>query len=159
MTLLQSIIFAGLAALRAAKWLAMALLAAMVLTTLVHAQALNPKVTQENIDENICVSGWTKTVRPPVSYTNVIKQRQMKAAGIPWSQAADYELDHIVPLQLGGHPTNVKNLQLQPFDGPDGARAKDVVETRMKRLVCDGHITLHAARACMATDWHTCPEK
>ena len=27
--------------------------------------AINPKVTQDNIHQTICVQGWTKTVRPP----------------------------------------------------------------------------------------------
>src|SRR5664279_936918 len=35
--------------------------------------AMDPKVTQDNIDQTICVSGYTKTVRPPVSYTNSLK--------------------------------------------------------------------------------------
>ena len=31
---------------------------------------LNPDVTQANIDSTICVHGWTRTIRPPTSYTN-----------------------------------------------------------------------------------------
>src|ERR1700687_1954524 len=31
--------------------------------------AVDPSVTQDNIDSTICVSGYTKTVRPPVSVT------------------------------------------------------------------------------------------
>lgn len=29
----------------------------------------NPDVTQATIDKTICVPGWTKTIRPPASYT------------------------------------------------------------------------------------------
>ena len=41
---------------------------------------LNPVVTQSNIKDNICKSGWTDTIRPPVSYTNKLKARQLLAA-------------------------------------------------------------------------------
>ena len=46
------------------------------------------------------MSGWTKTVRPPVSYTNKIKRQEMRVAGV--TKSTDYELDHVVPLELGG---------------------------------------------------------
>jgi hypothetical protein len=36
--------------------------------------ALNPKVRQSTIKKTICVRGGTKTVRPPVSYTNALKE-------------------------------------------------------------------------------------
>jgi hypothetical protein len=39
--------------------------------------ALNPKVRQSTIKKTICKSGWTKTIRPPVSYTNALKIQQM----------------------------------------------------------------------------------
>ncbi len=33
----------------------------------------NPAVTQDSIDQTICVSGWTKTIQPPASYTSKLK--------------------------------------------------------------------------------------
>lgn len=38
----------------------------------------NPDVTQDNIKQTICVSGWTKTIRPPSSYTSKLKLEQIK---------------------------------------------------------------------------------
>jgi len=127
-----------------------------LLPALATAQALNPAVTQANVRSTICVSGWTATIRPPTSYTNGVKRLLMRRIGAPLTQMSAYELDHLVPLTLGGAPRDRRNLVLQAWDGPDGARAKDVVEVRMKRLVCAGRVTLAAARECMATDWHTC---
>src|SRR6266508_4829814 len=69
---------------------------------------LNPDVTQATINATICVKGWTKTIRPPTSYTNKLKQKQMRQyheSGGP----SRYEEDHLIPLELGGHPTNPKN--------------------------------------------------
>ena len=42
----------------------------------------NPLVTQENLATTVCVANWTKTVRPPVSFTNRLKAEQMQAEGL-----------------------------------------------------------------------------
>src|SRR5712691_1466056 len=43
--------------------------------------ALNPSVTQANINATICVQGYTRTIRPPVSYSNPLKTRLMASYG------------------------------------------------------------------------------
>ena len=121
------------------------------------AQVVNPNVSQANINQTICVPNWTSTIRPPASYTNKIKRalvNETAAADV----MEDYELDHVVPLAVGGHPTDPRNLHLQLWDGPDGAHAKDVVEVRMKKMVCDHKITLAKAQACFIKGWQTCPK-
>ena len=118
--------------------------------------ALNPAVTQDNIKATICVSGWTKTIRPPASYTNEIKLRQLNGDGayhVDDANPADFELDHLVSLEIGGNPTDEKNLWVQHWAHPNGAHEKDVLETRLKRLVCTGAITLAEAQNSVAADW------
>jgi hypothetical protein len=63
--------------------------------------ALNPKVKQSTIKKTICKSGWTATIRPPVTFTNALKIKQMvlyEETGLP----SEYEEDHFIPLELGG---------------------------------------------------------
>ena len=43
--------------------------------------AFNPAVRQATIGKTICVRGWTKTVRPPVAYTDALKLAQMRLYG------------------------------------------------------------------------------
>jgi len=129
---------------------------AIVLASVARAQTVNLNVHQNNIDQTICVPGWTATVRPPTSYTNKLKRTLV--AEIPDAAMEDYELDHVVPLAVGGHPIDPRNLHLQLWDGPDGAHAKDVVEVRMKKMVCDHKITLAKAQACFIRGWQTCPK-
>ena len=112
----------------------------------------NPAVTQETINQTICVSGWTKTIRPPVSYTNKLKKQQMAAANLPGDPSL-YEEDHLISIELGGSPTDPKNLWPEKWDGEWGAHKKDVIETRLKRMVCTGKITLAEAQHAIATDW------
>lgn len=114
--------------------------------------AVNPAVTQANIKTTICVSGWTKTIRPPTSYTNKLKKKQMAALGLT-GEPRDYEEDHIISLQLGGHPTDPNNLFPEPWTGEFNAHIKDKLETRLKRMVCRGDITLVQAQKEISQNW------
>lgn len=113
----------------------------------------DPKVTQETINQTICVSGYTAKVRPPTSYTNKLKREQIKAYGYTDTDLSHYEEDHLISLQLGGSPDDPRNLWPQPYEGTCGARIKDKIEGRLKRLICSGKITLDEAQHAIATDW------
>lgn len=59
--------------------------------------------------------GHTKTVRPPVSYTDPVKSKIMVAYHLGAGQPkAGYELDHLIPLELGGAPSDPANLWPEP---------------------------------------------
>jgi hypothetical protein len=119
--------------------------------------AIDPRVTQTNIQQTICLKGYTATVRPPTSYTGPIKLALI--AKLPASAShnpADYELDHQVPLEVGGAPTDTRNLVLQPWVGPTGAHAKDFVENKVHAQVCSGALTLAEGQRCFLVDWTRC---
>jgi len=116
--------------------------------------ALFDAVTQGNLDKTICVPGWTATVRPPTSYTQTLKRTMLVRAGLPPADAIEYELDHFVPLAVGGHPRAEDNLWLQRWDGVWNARIKDRLERRLQVMVCAGQIDLLTARIAIQHDWH-----
>jgi hypothetical protein len=113
--------------------------------------ALNPAVTPETIGSTICVSGYSTSIRPPSSFTSTLKRRQMAAWGITGS-TSETEEDHLVPLSLGGAPSDSRNLWPEPGGIPN---AKDQLEFRLYRMVCDGQLDLRSAQAAIATDWAT----
>lgn len=113
-------------------------------------------MTQETIEQTICVSGYTKTVRPSTSYTNGVKRKLLREAGIDESLTGQYELDHIIPLGVGGHPRKLSNLMLQPWYGEKGAHRKDGLERRLQGMVCRGDLSLLDAQRCIAEDWVAC---
>jgi hypothetical protein len=117
--------------------------------------ATNPKVTQANIKRTICRSGWTKTIRPPSSYTTALKRQQIAEYGYRNKKPGSYEEDHLISLQLGGDPQNEKNLWPQAYAGKCGARVKDVIETKLKRLVCapKSTLTLEEAQQMISRNW------
>ena len=99
---------------------------------------LNRDVRQETIAETICVSGWTRTIRPPTSYTSELKVEQMKEYGLGGSPS-DYQEDHLISLELGGHPTDRRNLWPEPRPH---AEEVDRIENQLNAQVCSGEITL-----------------
>ena len=103
---------------------------------------LNPAVTQATIRSTICRRGWTATIRPPVSYTNALKRTQMRAYGETGPLSA-YQEDHLISLELGGHPTDPRNLWPEPYPR---ASQVDAIENRLNAQVCDGTLTLAEAQ-------------
>ena len=130
--------------------------------------------------EQLCAAGFTtSSIRPPVSYTDKLKALELGDGGsitapsgatytvvgehLPGT-VADYELDHLIALEIGGNPEDPKNLWMEPWErrGPDhlaavgqGAESKDVVENRLHREVCAGTVTLPDAQHEIASDWAT----
>jgi hypothetical protein len=121
--------------------------------------AADPTVTQANIHTTICVAGYTATVRPPSSYTTALKRQQITAYGDSDTNLADYEEDHLIPLEVGGAPRDPANLWPEPYDAiaadgtPAGARVKDRFENWLHDQVCSGTMLLVAAQQQIAGDW------
>jgi hypothetical protein len=103
---------------------------------------VNPAVTQANIGKTICVRGWTKTVRPPASYTSALKVQQLKEYNLPGSPS-DYQEDHLISLELGGSPTDPRNLWPEPYPR---AAVVDRIENELNAKICSGKLTLAQGR-------------
>jgi len=112
---------------------------------------VNPDVTQANIRSTICRRGWTRTIRPPVSYTDDLKRRQMREYGESGSPSS-YQEDHLISLELGGHPTDPRNLWPEPYPR---ASQVDQIENELNAQVCDGTLTLAEAQQREADLKHT----
>ena len=115
-----------------------ALLASWTLTPGVVA----PDVTPANVGSTICVPGWSRSIRPPSDYTSRLKLEQIRAWGLR-GRAADYQEDHLISLELGGHPTDPRNLWPEPYPR---ASAVDRIENELHHKVCDGSLDLREAQ-------------
>ena len=115
--------------------------------------AINETATQANIRATICKKGWTRTIRPPVSYTNRLKHQLMRKYGVGGQSLKAYELDHLVPLELGGAPDDPANLWPQPRTGTWTAELKDDLERTLNRRACEGRVSLAEAQQAIRTDW------
>ena len=98
--------------------------------------------------------GGPRPSGPPESQTERFKYDvAYPAYRTPGSERT--ELDHLVPLELGGS-NDATNLwpEYPPTPNP-----KDKVENALNAAVCDGRITLAAAQNAIAADWLTAEKK
>jgi hypothetical protein len=128
--------------------------------------AIDETVTQDSIDSTICMKGYSRSVRPPLSLTEPAKFESMREYGAGGSPS-DYEYDHLIPLSLGGasvtqnlwpEPNEGSPAQFDPAD-PYGQNAKDGVEDFLHYAVCHRLVSLRAAQEAIATDWTTAIER
>ena len=115
--------------------------------------AINLKVTQENIQQTVCVKGYSKSIRPPAYFTNKLKKRQIQEYGYADSNPKNYEEDHLIPLSIGGAPDDPLKLWPEPRFGEWNAGRKNQLEFVIYRMVCAHEITLKKAQHAMATNW------
>jgi hypothetical protein len=109
--------------------------------------AIDPAITQATIGSTICRAGYTDKVRPPEPQTEAFK---FDVAEPAYGQHhVDGELDHLVPLELGG-ANDAANLWVEagPIPNP-----KDRVENALNDAVCSGRMPLRAAQRKIARDW------
>lgn len=116
--------------------------------------AVDPAVTQSNIDTTICRSGYTATVRPPASETDRFKVTSLAAYGE--TENPTIELDHLVSLEIGG-ANSASNLwpELNRAGATGTTNPKDAVEDTLHTAVCNHQVTLAAAQNAIASDWIT----
>jgi hypothetical protein len=112
---------------------------------------LNPAVTEVTLRSTICRPGWTRTVRPPVAYTNALKAKQLAAYHLRGPPSA-YQEDHLISLELGGNPTDPRNLWPEPYPR---AAVVDRLENELNHRVCAGTLTLAEAQRQESAVKHT----
>jgi uncharacterized protein DUF3761 len=101
----------------------------------------------------ICAAGFhTGTIRNVPQTEKFAVEREYGMAAAYYGRSV--EIDHIVPLELGGSNA-IGNLFPEPGSGRATYHAKDALENRAKALVCEGRLSLAAARRGFATNWET----
>lgn len=97
----------------------------------------------------VCVSGYSSRARDVSAAT---KQKVFAAYGISYSEHSNYEVDHLISLELGGS-NDISNLWPEAHDIPNGAFVKDSLENHLHSEVCKGNISLAQAQAEISGDW------
>ncbi len=115
----------------------------------------NPDVTPGDVFAvgvaEICVSGYASRVRNVSSST---KNAVYAEYGIVSHTTGQYEIDHLIPLAIGGS-NDIRNLWPQPAEPQPGFHEKDRLENKLRALVCAGSLDLATAQRDIATDWYT----
>lgn len=99
--------------------------------------------------DQVCRSGYSSSVRNVPAELS----RQVYAAyGVIERTTGEYEVDHLVPLEIGGS-NDIANLWPQAAAPPPGFHEKDRVENYLHDQVCAGRMALFEAQQAVATNW------
>jgi hypothetical protein len=112
--------------------------------------ARTPGATLDVTAADICVPGYSKKVRNvPVA----VKRQVYASYGIMRHEPGEYEIDHLISLELGGS-NSVRNLWPESYrTHPWNARMKDALENELHRRVCAGTLDLATAQRMIASNW------
>ena len=99
--------------------------------------------------EQICTPGYSKEVR---DVSEEEKEEVFKEYNVKHHKPGQYEVDHLVSLELGGS-NGIANLWPESAEPHPGYHEKDRVENYLHRQVCDGNINLEEAQRLIANDW------
>ena len=97
---------------------------------------------------DICLNYYSKLL---VAIPDDTVSAVYKEYNITSHKIHEYEIDHFIPLALGGN-NNISNLWPQPKSYP-GYQEKDFVQLYLRNQVCAGNLSLEEARADITNDW------
>lgn len=99
--------------------------------------------------DQICQSGYSSGVRNvPTSE----KSQVYAEYSIPSHSPGEYEVDHLVSLELGGS-NDIANLWPELANPTPGFHQKDGVENYLHTQLCSGALSLADAQREIATNW------
>src|SRR5512143_1301294 len=99
--------------------------------------------------DKVCTPGYSSSVRdvPPE-----VKAQVYAEYGISSHEPGQYEVDHLIALELGGS-NDIANLWPEPAEPRPGFHEKDKVENYLHKQVCDGAMSMADAQYIIATNW------
>ena len=107
--------------------------------------AIFPNATKEQV----CTPGYSKSVR---NVPARVKNQVYAEYGITSHKPGQYEVDHLISLELGGS-NSIANLWPEAAEPRPGFHEKDKVENYLHAQVCDGTMSLQQAQQQIATNW------
>ena len=119
-------------------------------TPILPDSKLTPGDTFNVTAQDVCVSGYAKKVRAVPAW---LKRQAYAEYGITEYKPGDYEVDHLIPLSLGGS-NSIRNLWPQSTKtSPWNSYVKDALERKLHNLVCVGQLDLKTAQREIASNW------
>ena len=112
--------------------------------------ALTPGDTLAVTAGDVCQPGYAHAVR---NVPSSVKSSVYQSYGILHHARGQFEVDHLISLELGGS-NSVKNLWPESYQTqPWNARVKDQLEDRLHDDVCSQQMELAAAQQAISGNW------
>lgn len=97
----------------------------------------------------VCQSGYSSSVR---NVPTSVKNQVYAEYGITSHATGQYEVDHLISLELGGS-NDIANLWPEAASPTPGFHQKDQVENYLHAQVCSGKMSLADAQRAVASNW------
>jgi hypothetical protein len=97
----------------------------------------------------VCTPGYSQRVR---RVSEATKREVYRRYGVRTHKPGQYEVDHLIPLELGGS-NSIRNLFPEAALPRPGFHEKDRLENRLHRKVCAGKISLASAQREFKRNW------
>ena len=133
------------------------LTALLILASPVKAQTavpdptITPGVVRTTDATDVCSHGTNQLRHMSPERSDAI----MADHGLPGGHHPDYEIDHLIPLGIGGADSDA-NLWPEPratVEPEWNAERKDQLEAKLRALVCAGRLDIVVAQKAVADDW------
>jgi len=106
--------------------------------------------------QDVCTPSYSRHIR---DVPQAVKNQAYQEYGITSHQPGEFEVDHLISLEIGGS-NSIKNLWPQSYQtSPWNAHVKDKLENRLHKLVCSGQLDLATAQHAIASNWITAYQK
>jgi hypothetical protein len=124
--------------------------------------SLTPGAVASTEIAKVCATGYARRVRPVGNVWSRLRNQAYDEYGLKRGERSfidaagrrhpAYQIDHLIPIELGGAPADLHNLWPQPIAA---AKQKDRVENELHALVCAGQMPIRDAQRAIARDWRT----
>ena len=111
--------------------------------------SITPGDTLAVTARDICQRGYSGKVR---NVPAAVKRQAYANYGIATHRPGDYEVDHLISLELGGS-NSIRNLWPQTAYGTWNYHVKDALENELHAEVCSGKLPLKTAQKDIGTNW------
>lgn len=112
----------------------------------------DPDLTPGKVRPDITVKDLATYIKSPRRVTQAMKQKVFETYGISHPRPGEFEIDHLVPRELGG-ADDIQNLWPQSYHGPMNAHDKDRLENYLHQQVVAGKLDFKEAQESMADNW------
>ena len=129
------------------NWLSALIIGTIVSAATVRAEEAlvpNPKLTPGKV---------AKREKDKRGVTAAMGKKVFARYRLPWSRRAEFKIDHLIPVELGGADT-IDNLWPQSVrTKPYGADRKELLTEVLLQRIARGQITLEQAQEQISRDW------
>jgi hypothetical protein len=110
---------------------------------------LTPGAAFDATAQQVCTPGYSKSVR---NVSTAEKDQVYRSYGITSDADGQYEVDHLIPLEIGG-ANDIRNLWPEPAEPRPGFHEKDKLEDALHALICNGSLDIHVAQQEVIHNW------